>query len=374
MSVSQSVSQSVPIEGGEVKPFYFQQTAWMLTYKHHIGKEDYMKWIQELIPTRKFKFLRMAHENGKDDPDTPYEHTHVVIRLDKRFITQNARFFDYEHDFEMIHPHILPIDCRGKHFENACSYLGKEDPENEDLIKKRSLAEIVWSNDTLGDALIHLVRKPNDASGIKLLYENKPLDYSSWFEEFADWKPWIWQEYALERAQMVCDKRTINWFYERIGNVGKSNFCDSREFCPDSNPKDYYLLAGLTNSYHLATIIEGAIAEGWNGKCLMIDLPRTTERNDGFYTCLEDLVNGRVTVQKFKGKTIRIPQRPNIIVFANWLPRFYRRDKEGKDLLDENGDPVPYMSIDRWKIYHIGPEECKHRIPDTDSTPTGSEN
>jgi len=78
-----------------VKGFKFQATQVLLTYKTHLPKEYYITWLKAKIPDR-IKFIRLAHEKGDNNPEIPYEHTHVLIEFSKRFVTENARFFDYK--------------------------------------------------------------------------------------------------------------------------------------------------------------------------------------------------------------------------------------------------------------------------------------
>lgn len=110
--------------------FRLQNQRILLTYSGHLDKLEYVAWITSKI---KYKpvFIRLAHETG-DNGD--YLHTHVLIDFGKSFQTRSCRYFDYQGDIEVLHPHIKTIKTK-IHFENAMVYLSKEDPENADLKK-----------------------------------------------------------------------------------------------------------------------------------------------------------------------------------------------------------------------------------------------
>lgn len=349
--------------------FKFQYTACMLTYKYHLPKEDFIVWIKKKCP--KIEFIRMAHEKGHEDEETPYEHSHVVIKFSKRFVTENPRFFDYEveieetHECEIIHPHIKGIDMRKKiMWENMLNYIAKEDPENSDLKRAKTVVEKIWSCESLDEALKKNVTSPGDVSGVVACYRLKSQDFSYWINKFDNWIPYIWQQKVIDVVKSESDGRSVHWFYEENGRTGKSELIDYLHWKIDAD--SFTLIENLGGHKDTATIMESALMSGWNGHCILIDMPRTTERNDGFYTSLESLVNGRITVQKYQGKLMYFPKKPHIVVFANWLPKMYREDKDGNS--------HAYLSIDRWQIVHINAENCKHPIagdsPAVPSEPT----
>jgi hypothetical protein len=92
----------------------WQGKMWHLTYKTHVVKDD---WLAKFRPQMEgFDTLSYVHENGdvdEDDP-TPYEHTHIAIKLKKPLDTMQARYFD----FRDIHPNFVKVSL--KHLKHLC--------------------------------------------------------------------------------------------------------------------------------------------------------------------------------------------------------------------------------------------------------------
>ena len=92
----------------------WQGKCWHITYKTHVDKDD---WLAKFRPQMEgFDTLSYVHENGDVDEDTPtpYEHTHIAIKLKKPLDTMQARYFD----FRDIHPHFDKVSL--KHLKHIC--------------------------------------------------------------------------------------------------------------------------------------------------------------------------------------------------------------------------------------------------------------
>ena len=155
----------------------------LLTYKTHLDKDAWIEWIStktSITPD----FVRLAHETG--DKTNPYNHTHCVIDFGKVFQTVNMSYFDYEN----IHPHIRVLK-NAKALKDAKTYIAKEDPANKDLLVETTpVADIVWSKDSLQEAL-RMAKKPSDATGIIALYNAKSETLPSipeWRMPKQDWQ------------------------------------------------------------------------------------------------------------------------------------------------------------------------------------------
>ncbi len=139
------------------------------------------------------------------------------------------------------------------------------------------------------------------------------------------WKPW--QQDILDLIETKPDRRTINWFWEENGNIGKS------------------FLAGYIDLKYNAVIADGKEHDICNQvkiwmeenlgfpQLVILDIPRC-DQNKINYSILEKLKNGRGYSGKYEGGKIRILS-PHIVVFANREP-----DKFA-------------MSKDRWNIIEI---------------------
>lgn len=117
------------------------------------------------------------------------------------------------------------------------------------------------------------------------------------------------------------DNRKIYWYYETIGNTGKSHMTK-------------YLTA-----HHDAIMIntgkQADILHAYNHQPIIIfDLPRTLEQNESIYTTMEVLKNGHYFSSKYESKSV-LTEIPHIIVFSNFLP------------------DTSKLSKDRWAIQEI---------------------
>lgn len=308
----------------EAKEFRLQNQKFMLTYKTHLDKIDICEWIEEQIckGKKKIKFIRCAHENGENDEANPYPHTHILIDCGFAFQSRKARIFDYNE----IHPMIQIVRTRA-HWENCLKYIAKEDPDNADLLEDTAnLAIGVWSCENKADALAKYVKKPSDALGISVLYDNRPEP------ELDDEYPMPDQQWCRDVLDKIIngpkDHRSIHWIWEPIGNTCKSMFAN---YCMAN--KIAYVVNSVGGCKNFSTIVESALEQGWNKKCMIFDLSRDDEQHQ-IYQPLENLKNGLVTTTKYRGKSMLIG-KPHIIVLANWPP-------------DESR-----MSMDRWKIRKI---------------------
>lgn len=117
-----------------------------------------------------------------------------------------------------------------------------------------------------------------------------------------------WQKKVLSICKEEPDDRTIWWFWEPIGNVGKSAFCKFLAVHYEA------IVITTSKSADIATCIE-------NERNLYIfDFPRSCE---GFcpWNGIEQLKNGLITEAKLKKKAkTTIINCPHVICFANWVP------------------------------------------------------
>lgn len=132
-----------------------------------------------------------------------------------------------------------------------------------------------------------------------------------------------WQASIIDIIKQKPDHRSIYWFWEEIGNVGKSSFCKHLVLKYDAQ----YVLGKKADIYH-------AISD--NIKILLIDIPRTCKEFTP-YEVIESVKNGMIFSGKYESRT-KVFNSPHIIVFANFSPE---KNK---------------VSLDRWKITYIGSE------------------
>lgn len=144
-------------------------------------------------------------------------------------------------------------------------------------------------------------------------------------EQYKDiiWKPW--QQEIIDICESKPDDRTIHWYYERKGNVGKSflvRYLYNKYDCIIGNGKMADVLNNVNNIVNI---------ECKEFKLLFLDIPRSSL---GYinYGVIEKLKDKLVYSGKYEGGTINLIDNIHIICFAN--------EKPNEDM----------MSIDRWNI------------------------
>lgn len=308
------------------KKFYLANQRYLLTYKTHINKKEFKTWCTNSFKKYKKLKIHIAHESGKGDEITPYKHSHMVLDFEKRFQSRDCRIFDYNN----IHPHIKKITSK-KHLENCYRYLTKEDPDNKHLLdlcsKSFDVVRDVFEAKTKLDAIADS-KSATDALARARLYDdhNDFLNSDSWSSsddlDLYEWQKDIVRMIALKPKQ----KGLIHWIFDSTGQNGKTTLCN---YLVDTDPKHNYTLYGLGASRDVAENIDTGLHKGWTGRCLHINLSRSTQ--NGFYESLEQLSDGRMTKMKYSGGDIKY-RNYYLIVYANWLPN------------------VDMISLSRWRI------------------------
>lgn len=139
--------------------------------------------------------------------------------------------------------------------------------------------------------------------------------------EDVEWRPWQQQILDLEN-----DERTINWFWEREGNVGKSFLCKyialTRNVCICEGKK-----SDIFNQVNMM------LEEEKYPEVVICDIPRTNLEYIN-YGALEQLKNGMLYSGKYEGGVCIFPP-PLVICLANETPN------------------IDAMSRDRWNIVCI---------------------
>jgi len=136
-----------------------------------------------------------------------------------------------------------------------------------------------------------------------------------------------WQQSILDLIKTEPNRRTINWFYEETGNIGKTfltRFLDWKNRVIIVNGKQSDVFNGI-KTYLDTTKTQPEI--------VIVDIPRTNE-NFVCYGSMEKIKDGLLYSGKYEGGTVRLTKL-HLIVFANFHP-------------DETK-----LSIDRWNIVKL---------------------
>lgn len=293
------------------------QTRLLLTYKTHLDKEKYKKW---LLNAREYDGCWIAHETG----ESGYEHTHVFVKLTKKpDLVSNTRLFDYEG----IHPNIKVAGHKAEDTIRILKYISKEDESCRREVEKlgvieeeASLAEGVWACKDIAEAMKKYCQKPSDAPGIRTLWETKPIKYELNIE-LRDW-----QRELVEELDREPDDRTIIWYVDEKGGAGKTTlakwmFANRRAL----------IISGTQKMNDVSTLVRNHMSEHGEMNCVMLNLTRTEEDTKVVYKMIEQIKDGLMTAGKYNSKTV-VFKSPHVVVFANWRPDY---DK---------------LSNDRWRV------------------------
>lgn len=140
------------------------------------------------------------------------------------------------------------------------------------------------------------------------------------------WKDW--QKKIIDIIEGPIHNRTIHWFWEPIGNVGKTFLC--KYLCLKYNA---IIASGKQNDV-FNQVLEWVKKNGRRPKVVIVDCPRSATEYI-HYGCIEAVKNGLLYSGKYEGGRC-IFHPPHVIIFANEPPQIQK------------------MSADRWEVYEVG--------------------
>lgn len=135
-----------------------------------------------------------------------------------------------------------------------------------------------------------------------------------------------WQSEIEKLILSEPDDRTIHWFWDSAGNIGKSSFV---KYCV---VKHKVLFCDGGKKADLINLVFNQDMDNTN--CVIWDLPRSSKGNISYAT-LEAVKNGMVCNTKYE-TGVKVFNPPHIIVFANFPP-----------------DEPDQLSDDRWNIIEL---------------------
>jgi len=140
--------------------------------------------------------------------------------------------------------------------------------------------------------------------------------------------PWQKDAEALLTASSI-DDRTVHWWYDRNGNIGKSAFAKYMVV----KHKALYCCSGKYAD--LINLVFNCNMDDCN--CIIFDIPRN-QGNKVSYSAIESIKNGLICNTKFETGT-KVFNSPHVLVLSNMPP------------------DIDALSIDRWKIKNLGSDE-----------------
>lgn len=139
-----------------------------------------------------------------------------------------------------------------------------------------------------------------------------------------------WQQKIVDMIDEIPDERTIHWYWDKRGNIGKSAL--TRYICLKS--KYWISVGGKANDMMYA--IADRDMRGIDTYGCILDFTRSRE-NFVSWEGIESIKNGQFFSSKYESRMITVDY-PHVICFANFEPDYTK------------------LSIDRWNVVEITEE------------------
>lgn len=188
------------------------------------------------------------------------------------------------------------------------------------------IKEIHWEHCNNIDASIEYCQKEDTRTGKVYKFGfPKPLKLIS------ELRPWQKEIDTLLKKEP--DDRKVYWYYDTVGNIGKSAFT---KYCVAK-----YNALPINSGKHsdLINMVFNYLEKNEELNCVIIDVPRNNG-NHVSYTAIEDIKNGLIVNTKYE-TGCKLFNSPHVIVFANEPPDLSK------------------LSADRWIITDISNYELK---------------
>lgn len=316
--------------------FRLQNKTIHLTYPCHVNEEALKTFIEEKAKQKLAKWS-IVNETGS----TGHEHSHALLRFNNMLTTQNVRFFD----FNGAHPNIKKVTTQVHYARTVKYHLKQGKPftniapdETVDSDKKEAPSpEQIWKYENVQEMLTELYDKVPGARAGVFIHGLRPKATRA--EPDVEWRPW--QKQLLDELDEKPDDRTIKWYWDPNGNSGKSYLTKyAAEF------KGAFVTT-RANAYHLATMVQEFLEEGQKPiMTVFFNFTRQCEEHK-VYQAIEQLKDGMITSEKYKGKTMIFPS-PHVVVMANYLPMMEMCSLDRWNIRRLDGERVTWVVTEAW--------------------------
>jgi hypothetical protein len=232
--------------------------------------------------------------------------------------------------------------------------LANKSTNYSEIVREFSKTALVPEDDPRFDTVYNIISSADTVEdGMLKIYEDLPshktlihpalqryklkksqLDYNKKVEEskYIVWNDWQ-QQLELE-LQTSPDPRKIIWYYDPIGNTGKTFFAKWKY---QLDKFTAIVLGGeAKNIYHILS------KRTENTNTIIIDMSRACQHLVD-YALIENLKNGYFQSGKYDSKMIVIPI-PHLVIFSNFQPN------------------ISQLSLDRWEVRRLAKNGDKINI------------
>lgn len=219
---------------------------------------------------------------------------------------------------------IAGIECGTQGTQHIQGYISFENARSFDQVKAMFPTAHIEPVKNANAMITYCKKDGNLVCGGNTLADKMASFLTDRYKDIT-WRPW--QQDIIDIIDTTPDDRTVHWFYEDIGNTGKS------------------FLARFIHWKYPSMICEGKKVDIFNGfksyleehkdypQVCLLDIPRC---NSGFisWSAIEEIKNGLFYSGKYEGGVIELLPL-HVICFANFMP------------------PEDMLSQDRWRIVRI---------------------
>jgi hypothetical protein len=320
-------TRKIPIDN-----FRISHKKLLLEYDVKFDKYKIHECISEIIYNQNKKYIEKYFITSGNYKPSNKPITICIIILNIKYDSVNKKTFEIERYCPIIRYFTSPLMFR-KCVNFVARNVEDDNPFVEDIdYEINTPLEQIWGHKDIKDAFSTALSM-GETLTISEIYNSKPKENNKNVIKISKYK---WQQNILslkERKPNKHDYRLIHWYFDEEGDTEKTYFI---RYLWDKFPEDCFGLKAhkKTDGYHVATLIDGALENGWNGKILLVDIPRRASNNLDIYEALECIKDTWDNTLKYKGKTLKF-NNEYIFVFANVPPQ-----------LEE-------MSNDRWNVRYI---------------------
>lgn len=221
--------------------------------------------------------------------------------------------------------HIFKCECDWYLFQEEIGEQGTPHLQGTLKLKKRKrMTEMKKLHLSVHWEITKSVSKSIEYSSKQATRNGKQFTYNIDIPDDIDVEePYGWQLEIMNIIKEKPDKRSIYWFYNRLGNIGKSTLAKYLVVKHEA-----LILSGKSNDmFHMLSEAKK------KRKIIIIDVPRSSKDYIN-YGAIEQIKNGLIFSGKYKGSQL-VFNCPHVIVLANEPP------------------DTTQMSLDRWRIFDI---------------------
>lgn len=144
-----------------------------------------------------------------------------------------------------------------------------------------------------------------------------------------------WQKKILDLIDTEPDYRTIYWYYDEVGNTGKTSLC---KYICSTRQDAIYVNGSAKDMKYAITCMK------IKPRVILIDYARDQESHISWQG-IEEIKNGIFFNSKYESSMV-IYNSPHVICFANFKPQEYKLSKDRWNILDVNEPRIKVDPLD----------------------------